>query len=82
MRIALEKLLADIPHHTSHFDIQIIDVDQDPALIELYDELVPVLFARKTTDPTSTGVGKKLCHYFLDPTQVKEFCNDEYGIAV
>lgn len=71
MRVALENMLNDIPHQLS-----IVDIDEDPALVELYDELVPVLFARKSTHAISSGVGKKLCHYFLDPDQVKEFCNE------
>ena len=70
MRLALESLLGDIPYQLS-----IIDIDQDPALVELYDEIVPVLFARKSTD-LGSDLGQKLCHYFLDPVQVKEFCND------
>jgi len=68
MRIALEKLMGEIPYQLS-----IIDVDQDPALLNLYDELVPVLFACKATN---TGTEEKLCHYFLDPEKVKEFCNE------
>jgi hypothetical protein len=50
-----------------------LDVDQDTALLDLYDELVPVLFARKSTD---IGLGENLCHYFLDQNKVKEFCNE------
>jgi len=67
MRVALEKLLVDIP-----YQLTIIDVDQDPTLLDLYDELVPVLLACKSNNP---GVAEKLCHYFLDTEKVKEFCN-------
>lgn len=68
MRIALEKLMGEISYQLS-----IIDIDQDPALLDLYDELVPVLCARKAPN---TGAEEKLCHYFLDPEKVKEFCNE------
>lgn len=40
------------------FEIDVIDVDLDPALVARFDELVPVLFAR--------GAEASLCHYFLD----------------
>lgn len=46
------------------FDIDVIDVDADPALVAEYDELVPVLL-----DPE----GKTLCHYFLDNAKVREY---------
>lgn len=68
MRIALEKLLGDIL-----YQLTITDVDLDPTLLELYDELVPVLFARKSGN---AGVEEQLCHYFLDAKKVKEFCNE------
>jgi glutaredoxin len=44
------------------FAIEVVDVDADPALVERFDELVPVLFG----DP---GQGE-LCHYFLDKQAV------------
>jgi thioredoxin reductase (NADPH) len=42
------------------FDIDVVDVDADPALLAQYDELVPVLLA---------GTGP-LCHYHLDVAAV------------
>jgi len=45
------------------FTVKVIDVDADPALVERFDELVPVLFA----DPD----GPELCHYFLDEAKVR-----------
>ncbi|WP_425547938.1 glutaredoxin family protein [Actimicrobium antarcticum] len=53
-------------------DIRVVDVDADPALIALYDELVPVLMARgrDTSD-------QELCHYFLDAQRVEQFLQDE-----
>ncbi len=46
------------------FDINVIDVDADPALVAEYDELVPVLLDTE---------GKMLCHYFLDSAKVREY---------
>lgn len=43
------------------FDVDIVDVDTDPELEALYDELVPVLLHR----------GTELCHYFLDIAKVR-----------
>jgi thioredoxin reductase (NADPH) len=55
---ALEPLKSDYV-----FDVQVEDVDADPALEALYDEKVPVLVAE----------GKELCHYFLDVPAVRAF---------
>lgn len=38
------------------FLFDVVDVDAQPKLVELYDELVPVLLAGET----------EICHYFLD----------------
>ena len=46
------------------FDIEVVDVDTDPALEAMYDELVPVLV---------DGHGRELCHYFLDASKVREY---------
>lgn len=50
----------------SDFGIDVVDVDTDPALVEKYDERVPVLVAG----------GKEICHYFLDPAKVREYLAD------
>ena len=71
MKDALELLVRDAPHQ-----IILLDVDQDPALLGLYDELVPVLFARKSSDHETVGAGRQLCHYFLDAAKVKAFCDE------
>ena len=42
--------------HAHPFTFDVIDVDADPALVERFDELVPVLVHQ----------GRELCHYFLD----------------
>ncbi len=49
-----------------NFDIDVIDVDADPALVAEYDELVPVLLDSE---------GQMLCHYFLDSAKVREYLN-------
>ena len=66
MRLALENLVWHVPHQ-----ITVIDVDQDPDLLEQYDEWVPVLFARKANEVAPTGAGTELCHYHLDVDKVK-----------
>ena len=43
------------------FTVDVVDVDADPALVERFDELVPVLHARP-----AGRAGAELCHYFLD----------------
>ena len=48
----------------AHFEIDVIDVDADPALEAKYDELVPVL---------ADAEGRELCHYFLDAAKVREY---------
>ena len=62
MLVALEALRGEpgVPH----FDIEVLDVDADPALVEQYDELVPVL---------ADAEGRELCHYFLDAAKVREY---------
>jgi glutaredoxin len=45
------------------FEVEVVDVDADPALEARYDELVPVLAAD----------GRELCHYYLDIGVVREF---------
>ena len=47
-----------------HFEIEVFDVDTDPALEEKYDELVPVL---------ADAEDHELCHYFLDVAKVREY---------
>ncbi len=47
------------------FDVDVIDVDADAALVERFDELVPVLFG-DLAQP-------ELCHYFLDENAVRKY---------
>lgn len=62
MRAALEALRAE--PGVGHFDLEVLDVDADPALVGKYDELVPVLAGED---------GQELCHYFLDAAKVREY---------
>lgn len=62
MLVALQALQGEFS-----FSIQVEDVDADPALVELYDELVPVLVGRHAGGET------RLCHYFLDVEAVQAF---------
>lgn len=50
------------------YPVEMVDVDADPDLLTRYDELVPVLLARKNDGPAV-----QLCHYFLDKDRLAEF---------
>ena len=63
MLAALESLRAE-----GDFSVEVIDVDADEALVELYDELVPVLVGQRADQPPL-----QLCHYFLDLPVVRDF---------
>jgi glutaredoxin len=58
MIAALEPLQAE-----RGFSLHIIDIDAHPALVEKYDELVPVLLASEI----------EICHYFLDVTALDAY---------
>jgi hypothetical protein len=47
------------------FEVDVVDVDADPALVARFDELVPVLFG-DLEQP-------ELCHYFLDEAAVRTY---------
>lgn len=42
--------------------LRVLDIDAEPAWLERYDELVPVLLLGE----------EELCHYFLDAPRVRE----------
>ena len=48
------------------FSVDVIDIDgnPDPALLERFDELVPVLYGDDLAGP-------ELCHYFLDEAALR-----------
>lgn len=56
----LEPVAADLG-----WTIEVVDVDQHPALEQLWDELVPVLLVGDT----------ELCHYHLDEAAVRAYCD-------
>lgn len=45
------------------FDLETVDIDSQPALIQRYGTLIPVLAAG----------GQELCHYFLDPEVLRRY---------
>lgn len=47
------------------FDVDVVDVDADQALVARFDELVPVLFGDLSKP--------ELCHYFLDEQAVRGY---------
>ena len=53
------------------FAIKVIDVDADECLVARYDEMVPVLTAKKIA-----GQEVQICHYFLDVAKLEEFFNE------
>ena len=61
MEIALGPLAAEFG-----VEVEVLDVDADPALETLYDELVPVLLHD----------GKELCHYFLEVRKVRDYLSE------
>lgn len=44
-------------------ELTVVDVDADPAALDRFDELVPVLMAGD----------EELCHYFLDAVRVRAY---------
>ena len=48
--------------------VEVIDVDADPALVERYDELVPVLMGLE-----EGHAPRQLCNYFLNENNVRAF---------
>ncbi len=58
---ALNALQTD----TLRFEVEVIDVDADQALVERFDELVPVLYGDLAKP--------ELCHYFLNEEAVRAY---------
>src|SRR3569623_1030206 len=50
------------------FQIEVVDIDSNEALLSKYDQLVPVLLGSKDGGPS-----KQLCHYFLDESALLAF---------
>jgi thiol-disulfide isomerase/thioredoxin len=64
---ALLKLQGEGPR----FEVNVVDVDADEALVARFDELVPVLYGRLDQP--------ELCHYFLDPLAVQAYIDANAG---
>ncbi len=47
----------------ARFELEVVDVDHDPAIEARFGERVPVL----------VGAGAELCHYCLDLAKVNEY---------
>lgn len=62
MLAALDVLRGELGG-TAAFEVDVIDIEADPALEAKYGERVPVLEAD----------GRELCHYFLDVPKVREY---------
>jgi len=58
MQAAVEDLRGEY-----EFELRVLDIDADPALLARYDERVPVL----------TAGARELCHYFLDGPAVRAY---------
>lgn len=71
MLAALEALRGEAP---AGFVVDVVDVDAHPdaALVERYDELVPVLVAVALEGDGS----RELCHYFLDRPAVLDYLGE------
>jgi hypothetical protein len=54
----MEKALASLPR-SSAFDLEVLDVDADPALEARYDELVPVLLHEGTSFAITSSMSAK-----------------------
>ncbi len=52
------------------FEIKVVDVDDDEALVNRFDERVPVLVAWEN------GSERELCNYFLDEPAVTAFLTE------
>lgn len=65
-----EQMLVDLYCllSTEKIEVTVVDVDNDPALVDKYDELVPVLIGHN-----ADGTVTRLCHHFLDREKVLAF---------
>ena len=64
--------------------VDVVDVDADPQLTDMFDELVPVLYAgvadRTGLEPATGSAGQaggpagqEICHYFLDEAALQRY---------
>ncbi len=59
------------------YRVDIIDVDADPALVERYDELVPVLVGCQPGKES-----EQICNYFLNENAVRDFLARAAGAGI
>ncbi|TQK08215.1 glutaredoxin family protein [Herbaspirillum sp. SJZ107] len=72
--------------------VDVVDVDTDPQLTDIFDELVPVLYAgvaRLDGAEQSAGAageaaevgpaGQEICHYFLDEAALQRYLAQHHG---
>ena len=86
MLAALRAFMArtGLPWH-----VDVVDVDADPQLTDMFDELVPVLYAGVAErdgaeeSPGSAGeagpAGQEICHYFLDEAALQGYLAQLHG---
>ena len=67
MRTALQAMQGGLP-----FSVEVVDVDNHPALEERYGDLVPVLLDGET----------EICHYFLDAAKLTTHLTASPGAEV
>jgi hypothetical protein len=69
--------------------IDVVDVDANPQLTDMFDELVPVLYAgvaKLDGAEESAGsagearpAGQEICHYFLDEAALQRYLAQHHG---
>ena len=75
--------------------VDVVDVDADPQLTDIFDERVPVLFAgvaeRDGAEESAGSAGKvgeageagpagqEICHYFLDEAALQRYLAQHHG---
>ena len=69
--------------------VDVVDVDTDPQLTDMFDELVPVLYAgvaerhgaeESAGSAGEAGVaGREICHYFLDEAALQRYLVRHHG---
>lgn len=53
------------------YSVRVIDIDDDPALVELYNDAVPVLTLR----------GEEICRHFLDLEALQKVVDPEQRVS-
>ena len=69
MQVHGDGVDADRLDRRLQFDLQMLDVDSDPALLRRYDEWVPVLCYAE----------REICHYYLDERALRAVLHEDRG---